>query len=113
MLKTESMFKLSLTNITKARAQTQALMGYFLKLSLNMDLFFSKYFEKGFCSNYVENGPKAGFQKGSMELRTCPLDVSPLACVSDLPWRLVAAQHPPPYPEALKFHVKCNFYEIS
>ena len=47
---------------------------------------------------------KAGFQKGSMELRTCPLDVSPLACVSDLPWRLVAAQHPPPYPEALKFH---------
>ena len=67
----------------------------------------------------VKSGPymlKAGFQKGSMELRTCPLDVSPLACVSDLPWRLVAAQHPPPYPEALKFHVKCNFmkfHEIS
>ena len=55
----------------------------------------------------VKSGPymlKAGFQKGPMELRTCPLDVSPLACVSDLPWRLVAAQHPPPYPEALKFH---------
>ena len=67
----------------------------------------------------VKSGPymlKAGFQKGPMELRTCPLDVSPLACVSDLPWRLVAAQHPPPYPEALKFHVKCNFmkfHEIS
>ena len=57
----------------------------------------------------VKSGPymlKAGFQKGSMELRTCPLDVSPLACVSDLPWRLVAAQHSPTYPEALKFHVK-------
>ena len=63
----------------------------------------------------VKSGPymlKAGFQKGSMELRTCPLDVSPLACVSDLPWRLVAAQHPPPYPEALKFHVKCNFMNV-
>ena len=58
----------------------------------------------------VKSGPymlKAGFQKGPMELRTCPLDVSPLACVSDLPWRLVAAQHPPTYPEALKFHLKC------
>ena len=64
----------------------------------------------------VKSGPymlKAGFQKGSMELRTCPLDVSPLACVSDLPWRLVAAQHPPPYPEALKFHVKCNFMKFQ
>ena len=67
----------------------------------------------------VKSGPymlKAGFQKGSMELRTCPLDISHLACVSDLPWRLLAAQHPPPYPEALKFHVKCNFmkfHEIS
>ena len=48
-----------------------------------------------------------------MELRTCPLDVSPLACVSDLPWRLVAAQHPPTYPEALKFHVKCNFMKFQ
>ena len=64
----------------------------------------------------VKSGPymlKAGFQKGSMELRTCPLDVSPLACVSDLPWRLVAAQHPPTYPEALKFHVKCNFMKFQ
>ena len=38
---------------------------------------------------------------------------TPCVCIRPIPWRLVAAQHPPAYPEALKFHVKCNFMKFQ
>ena len=38
---------------------------------------------------------------------------TPCVCIRPIPWRLVAAQHPPAYPEPLKFHVKCIFMKFQ